>query len=128
MEINNAPDSIPVAEQWDRVLHLLSQEPRRQIILSLSQRSSDEWVSLPEAAESPHRQESREELSLILRHQHLPKLANGDHVRWRTSPFEVARGERFEDLEIALQSIISGAHDYPDHLVYGCEEMEAVIE
>lgn len=123
------PDNPSVAERWDRVFRLLADPSRRELVLNLLDAAPDQWLPLPGAARSSHTSTPPQRFSLALRHQHLPALAEGDHVRWREDPFEVRRGENFEEVGVPLGVICDFPERLPNQLVYGCEVLEdAVVE
>jgi hypothetical protein len=117
-------ETTDVSERWDRVFRVLSQEPRRELVLSLADRSESEWVALPDAALSRHYPESREKLRITLRHKHLPALADNGYVVWRESPLEARRGPNFDELEAVLGVITASVESLPDRLVTGCRRLE----
>jgi hypothetical protein len=84
-------------DRWDEFVHPLSAEPRRQIIVSPMDRPDEGPASLPEVAHSPDCQVDVERLGMRLRQVHLPVLADAEYVQWTKEPFQVGRGDRFEE-------------------------------
>lgn len=119
-------DDLSVSDRWDRVFRLFSREPRRQLILALSDRSPTAWVALPDAALSSQYRGTRRELQIALQHHHLPALADANYVKWRVSPFEATRGPNFEEAKAVMDVIHAGGDDLPEQLIRGCESLEKV--
>jgi len=114
-----------VIDRWNAVFTALSAEPRRQIVAALNDIPSTNRVLLPEAAMSPTVESDSERLTVALRHQHLPLLADGGFVEWSEEPFRAARGPRFEEVAVVLDLLQTHAGRVPDALVYGCRRLEA---
>lgn len=113
-----------IIRRWNRVFDALSAEPRRQLIVSLLDRSADESISLPEAAVNPNAPPDPEELRRDLYHRHLPMLEEGQFVEWETDPLTAVRGSRFDEVAVVLESLQATATDIPDSLVVGCQRLE----
>lgn len=113
-----------VSENWNTVFRALSAEPRRQIILSLLDRSPREPVPLPESAMMPNVPSDQEALRRSLYHTHLPMLAEMGFIRWETDPLVATRGPRFEEAAVVFEALHSSATRLPDSLVVGCQRLE----
>ena len=113
-----------VIENWDRVFRALSEEPRRQLIVSLLDAPPDEPAPLPESAINPNVPVDLEVLEMKLRHNHLPMLANMGFVEWDTDPFVAFRGPKFDEVAVVFDALHTSAKDMPDQLVVGCQRLE----
>ncbi|WP_306057696.1 hypothetical protein [Natronococcus wangiae] len=113
-----------VIRGWDRVFDALSAEPRRQLVLSLSDRPADEPVSLPETAINPNVPPDPEALRRELYHCHLPMLEDAGYIEWETDPLVARRGSRFDEVAVVLESLQATATEIPDPLVVGCQRLE----
>lgn len=113
-----------VIDSWDTVFTALSAEPRRQLVLSLSDAPPGETVALPESARNPNVPIVLAEFRLRLRHVHLPLLADCGFIDWQREPFVAARGPQFDEIAIVLESLQRTAGDVPDSLVIGCQRLE----
>ncbi len=105
MPTSTCQDENESVERRDHVFTALSAEPRRQVLVSLLETGSEEFVELPEAATSPALECELRELRSQLVHRHLPVLEDYGFVRWKTDPFLVWRGPEFErvsDVMVAL--------------------------
>lgn len=102
-------DTDAVVSHWNRVFRVLTEEPRRQLLLSLLDIPPSAWVDLPNAAQSRHYHGTRRNLRIELQHSHLPALAEADYVEWRDSPFEARRGPNFDEVGVVLDIIIAAA-------------------
>ncbi len=114
-----------VIERWDTVFKALAAEPRRQIIVSLSDESPDTAVELPENAMNPNVPVDFETLERDLHHRHLPLLAKAELVEWESEPLRARRGPKFEEAAIVIESLQSSPREIPDSLVVGCQRLEA---
>lgn len=110
-------------ERWRQIFETLSSATRREILAALLENPPDAAVELPEAANSPEYRRDREQLVLDLKHCHLPKLEEHGLVEWRTEPFCVERGPRFDDAACVIEAIRSYER-MPEHLVEGCYYLE----
>ncbi|WP_440771654.1 hypothetical protein [Natronorubrum sp. DTA28] len=111
-------------ERWNLAFRALSAEPRRQLIVSLLDCSTDEPVALPESAINPTVPANPEKLTSDLHHNHLPTLADSGFIEWEASPFVAYRGPRFEEVAVVFEALYSSAIDIPDPLVEGCQRLE----
>ncbi|AHF99167.1 hypothetical protein HALLA_10215 [Halostagnicola larsenii XH-48] len=112
-----------IVEQWDRIFGALSAEPRRRLLVSLLDARPEEYVNLPEAALLKEIDRDERKLRSQLVHCHLPLLADYDFVRWRTNPFQVRRGPKFEAIEAVLTTLLDRAEEDPP-LVAGSSRLE----
>jgi len=71
-----------VIDRWNTVFTALSAEPRRQLVVSLSNAPPGETVALPESARNPNVPIVLAEFRLRLRHVHLPLLADCGFIEW----------------------------------------------
>ncbi|GAB3669118.1 hypothetical protein [Halopiger thermotolerans] len=113
-----------VIRNWDRVFEAVSAEPRRQIIVSLSDVSPDGSVPLPERAINPNAPADPEPLRRDLFHRHLPLLADYEFVEWEAEPLVASRGPRFAEVAAVFEALQSSAVALPDSLVIGCQRLE----
>lgn len=113
---NNSDDEDSTVTHWDRCLSLLSAQPRRNIVLSLMETPPQQRVSLPDAALTADRSEKRDGFILELEHDHLPKLANVDYIRWERDPFCARRGTRFEEPAGMMRVLLSSKNKLPPSL------------
>lgn len=114
-----------IYERWDQFMHMLSAQPRRQIITSLMDLPEDQALSLPEGAITPEIPIDRERFTMKLRQIHVPMLAKADYVRWSTSPFKVRRGTRFDEPASVMEALLSAEDTLSPSLVSGCVEDSA---
>ncbi|QLG50078.1 hypothetical protein [Natrinema halophilum] len=124
MAITHKSGSDDVAERWDRAFNILSQEPRRELVISLAGKSASDWVPLPDAAHSPHFEGTSEDLRLDLYHKHLPKLANHGFVIWEESPFEARQGPNFREVEAIIQAMTAAADALPEQMITNCRTLK----
>ncbi len=108
------------ADRWDQMFEALSAEPRRTIIISLSDKPAGRRLPLPEAAESPNQSMDSETLSTQLRHRHLPLLADAGYIRWASDPFCVQRGPAFAEAAFITNTILNSVTEIPQSLVDNC--------
>ncbi|QCC47268.1 hypothetical protein [Halobellus limi] len=107
-------------ERWDQLYEALASQPRRTIIFSLLKAPEDQWLSLPDAADSPMQPMDSQEPRIELRHHHLPKLADAGYVRWESDPFRVRRGPHFEEPGFVVSRMIEADEKYPERLREEC--------
>ena len=113
-------DSTP--NRWDAIFSALQTEPRRQLILSLTQ---SEIAPLPMSAMGSKLQLTHDELTIELIHRHLPHLENREFITWTKEPFLAKRGNRFDELDFIVRSIMKNAEFLPDSLQVPC--MDATL-
>ncbi|KAA9398836.1 hypothetical protein Har1130_11555 [Haloarcula sp. CBA1130] len=113
-----------VIKRWDEVFKAVTAEPRRQLIIALSDAHPDETVPLPESAVNPNVPRDPEVLRQKLYHCHLPMLSDHDFITWDTEPLVAGRGPRFEEVAAVFESLQSNAIDIPEPLVFGCQRLE----
>lgn len=118
-------DGMTSVDRWDRVLRALLAEPRRQVVASLIDVPDERRLPLPDAADSGNLSISPQELSIQLRHHHLPVLANAGYVQWADDPFCVQRGRNFEEVEAVVSIIFASTDLLPQELIDGCQTLEA---
>lgn len=124
MAVKDPVDGHGLMETWNRTFRALSAEPRRQIVISLAESPTERALGLPEAANPPFKLQDPENLRVELVHEHLPLLAEGGYVEWSMEPFEVQRGESFEDVAVVLESLLAEVDELPEHMVEGCQRLE----
>lgn len=122
--ISDSPGEWDWAERWDRVFTVLAAEPRREIIRSLLDGPPERRLPLPEAAESPNQSMGSETLTIQLRHQHLPKLADAGYIRWESDPFCVQRGPNFEEPAFFIESVLESKDEIPTPLINNCKILQ----
>lgn len=111
-----------IYERWDQFMYLLSAQPRRQIIVSLMDKSDNQALSLPEAAITPEISVETESFKVKLRQIHVPMLADADYVHWSKNPFQIRRGTRFDEPASVMEVLLSAGHRLSPSLVSGCVE------
>lgn len=111
-------------DRWNQVFEALTDESRRQLIVSLLDAPEGEPVPLPEAAASPTVPPEPDSLRVQLRHRHLPLLEDAGFVEWDEEPFQTSRGPRFEEVAIVFETLHDNATAIPDQLVRGCRRLE----
>lgn len=121
----NNGDDLSVAERWDRLFQVLSSDPRRTLLLRLRDEDPTTWVTLPDAAISPHYDGTREQMRVALNHTHLPFLEQAGYVQWHRSPLEARRGPRYDEVETVIRELVSSSVALPRQLVQGCRVLEA---
>jgi len=98
------------------------------ILYSLIDVPEERRIPLPEAAVTPDVSWDPEQMRIRLEHNHLPKLADANYVRWKQDPFSVQRGPRYEEVE-ALFTLIHGSIDqFPESLITGCDVYEELYQ
>ncbi|SIR87310.1 hypothetical protein [Natronorubrum thiooxidans] len=105
---------------WNDVFTAVSAEPRRQLVVSLSEQPADDPVSLPESATNPAICSDSDTLRRELYHRHLPLLADMAFVEWDTEPLVATRGPRFEEIAVVVDSLHANAGELPESLLEGC--------
>lgn len=127
MSLTNPSDDVDVADRWDQAFRVLSQEPRRQLLISLTDKPASVWVQLPDAALSSHYQGTQDDLRIALYHQHLPLLAEHGYVVWEESPFEARQGPKFKEVEAIIRAVMAFGDGLPDKLITNCRVLENQI-
>lgn len=112
------------ADRWDQLFDVLSAEPRREIINSLLDEPKERRLPLPEAAQSPNQSIDSAMLTIKLRHQHLPKLADAGYVRWEQEPFCVQRGPNFAEPALIVETVFESIDEIPDSLIDNCKVLQ----
>ena len=105
---------------WDQLYDALSAQPRRMMIFSLLKEREEQWLPLPDAAQSSVQPEDPEEFCLQLQHHHLPLLADLGYVRWESDPFRVQRGPHFEEPAFVVAKMTEASDEYPRRLREEC--------
>jgi hypothetical protein len=113
-----------VSRNWNAVFRVLSQEPRRQLIVSLLDVEPGEAVQLPEGAVMPNVPPDPQQLRVELQHRHLPMLADHGFVTWESGPLRASRGPRFEEVAVVFEALHAEATTLPETLVTGCRRLE----
>lgn len=108
-----------VCNRWDQVMHQLSSQPRRQIVISLLDAPEERRRLLPEAALPSTRSVDPEQFTTGLKHHHLPALAKAGYIRWEQDPFCVQRGPRFEEVGSVIQVLLTSSAQLPESLTQG---------
>jgi hypothetical protein len=115
-------------DRWDQLYEVFSAEPRRMIIVSLTEVPPGRRVPLPDAAESPNQSMGPEMLSIHLRHHHLPKLAEAGYVRWERERFLVQRGPYFEEAAFVVEKFLESVDEIPRSLVDNCRVLQGTVD
>lgn len=121
-DVTYEPEGAP--QRWDRLLSILSAEPRRQMIISLLDQPPERRLPVPEAADSPNITMDPEEFQLVVRHQHLPMLEAAGYIRWDRERSLVQRGPNFREAGDVMTLLIESVGQYPDILIEGCKILE----
>lgn len=118
-----------LGDRWYNIFKTLCAGPRRQIVGSLLEAPPERKLPLPEAANMPDYRLDPELLRTNLVHNHLPIMERAEFIDWKTEPFCVERGPRFEEVAAVLEAIDS-ADEFPDHLIEGCHfhEQNGVVQ
>lgn len=111
-------------ERWDAVFRALSAEPRRQLVVSLSDAPPEQSVPLPESAMNRTVPREPDRLRIDLRHNHLPTLAESGFVDWETEPLAASRGPRFREIAAVCEALQASSPGLPEPLVLGCQRLE----
>jgi len=98
------------------------------IIFSLMKEPADERLPLPDAARSASTEREAEDLSVRLRHQHLPKLAEAGYIRWESDPFSVRRGPHFREPAMVVSKMSESETRLPRRLRDDCTIIGEVTE
>lgn len=87
----------------DKYLSLLANTYRRAVLLSLTDRGANDAgpISIDEAISDS----IPERVEVALAHNHLPKLADHDVIRWNRDEGNVAPGPAFEEVEPFLETL-----------------------
>ena len=109
------------AKRWDELYTALSAEPRRMILASLLDAPPERRLPMPDAAESPNQPMDSETLTFQLQHHHLPLLAETGYVDWKSAPFVVERGPRFEEPAFIMKMVIESFNEIPESLINNCK-------
>lgn len=120
----HSPDGTKVIERWDRLIEILSTEPRRQLIVALNHMSPSKQFQPPETAVSPTGPPDREQITNQVRHRHLPLLEERGYVQWTADSFRARRGSRFDDVAVVFDALRAMAPGIPDRLLHGCQRLE----
>jgi hypothetical protein len=94
----------------DACLSLLADARRRAVLLSVYDRDPDDPIPVEEAFTDP----ITERAEVTLTHNHLPKLADHDVVRWDREKGTVARGPAFGEIEPFIERLDDGRERLPD--------------
>ena len=113
-----------VVERWNDAFKAVSAEPRRQLIVSLMDSTTDTPVSLPESAMNPNVPTDSESLRAELYHCHLPLLEDLGYIEWEADPLSATRGSRFEEVVVIFEALHSISPEIPETLVTGCQRLE----
>lgn len=109
-------ESQKTIECWNQLANTLAAGPRRQIILALLNSPEGRRLPLPDAATVPAMSIDSKQYALVLKHSHLPKLAEGGYVQWSNDPFCVQRGPRFEEPEAVFRILLASRDQLPSTL------------
>lgn len=93
----------------DEYLEILADSHRRQILFGLRTGGPDDGLAeIPTDGGSTLVTDTRQQIDL--HHNHLPKLANAELIRWDRTANEITPGPRFEEIEPLLDLLA----DYSD--------------
>jgi len=118
--VPKSPRDTGGTENWDKLYEALSAQPRRVIIFSLLNEPEEQSLPLPDAAHSSIQPMDSEDSAIILRHTHLPKLADLGYIRWESDPFCVQRGPHFEEVAFIVDRLTESMHESPERLREEC--------
>ncbi|MFD1647649.1 hypothetical protein [Haloarchaeobius litoreus] len=83
---------------------------------------------MPDAAWSASHELDTEDLTVRLRHLHLPKLAEAGYIRWESDPFTVSRGPHFAEPALVLDRMTESETRLPRRLRDECAVIGEVTE
>lgn len=108
-----------VADRWDRILRQLSAEPRRLVLTALLDAPPDSSLAVPDDIVPAGSSHDEAELSVQLRHCHLPALADAGYVVYEDDPLTVSRGPHFREVSAPLELARRATTELPADLVDG---------
>lgn len=109
-------------DRWDQFMYLLSDQVRRQIIVSLMNAPDQQPLPLPEAAITPDLPTDTDRLEIKLRQIHVPVLVEANYIESTDDPFQIRRGDRFEEPAAVMGVLLSSSDQLPPSVVKGCVE------
>ncbi len=98
------------------------------IIFSLMKEPADGRLPLPDAARSASRELDTDDLTVRLRHHHLPKLADAGYIRWESDPLTVRRGPHFAEPALVVGKMTKSETRLPRRLRDECTVIGEVSE
>lgn len=93
----------------DELLKLLADGRRRQLLVALLRADPDAELEIPDDVFDG----DSESLTIQLRHNHLPKLAEAGVIVWDRDAMRIARGPEFVEIEPLLTLLDDNADDLP---------------
>lgn len=99
----------------DEQLEVLSNVHRRRLLCSLMRHNPQS--DRPAAAGRAGRSDEDRNLTIELRHVHLPKLEARGYVDWDRSSGTVTKGPRFDELEALLTVLLENRDVIPGEIV-----------
>lgn len=92
---------------FDQILDAMG-DPHRRLLLHLL--NNDE---LEDKTDVMFRGGDEEGVNIALRHNHLPKLADGRFIEWDRDTGEISKGPRFHEIEPLLELIENHVDELP---------------
>ncbi|WP_435074261.1 DUF7344 domain-containing protein [Halorubrum sp. HHNYT27] len=108
----SGPDDGERSLTTDTCLMLLANAHRRGVLLSLCDRGAENAEQIPVEETVPDSLSTRTEVALT--HQHLPKLAHHDVIRWDRENQTVGPGPAFGAIEPFVSSLDAVRKRLPD--------------
>lgn len=102
----NSVDGRTGAERWNECMKLLSARPRRQVVHALLRAPPEAQLTLPDAVHARDASVDADDLSVAMRHRHLPALADAGYVEWSADPLQVRRGPRFTEPASVVRTLL----------------------
>lgn len=103
------PSGCILERMLNETLELLASRPRRRLLVALLHADADARLQLPADVFDA---DGSGELTLQLRHNHLPKLDRVGVISWDRETMQVGRGPEFDGIEPLLELL----DDNPDAL------------
>jgi hypothetical protein len=102
------PDHLLMRPGIDRLLESLSNHHRRLILLLLKQGAVETQADVMIRSGN-----DREEVEILLTHDHLPRLDDAGYIKWDRDTGAISKGPRFDEVEPLLTLIETHADELP---------------
>lgn len=103
--------SVLGSHRVDQALYMLSRHHRRVILFLLND------AVVVDESDVILRSDDREQTTLELKHNHLPKLAEAGYIEWDQDTGEISQGPRFDEIKPLLELIKNHADELPPNWV-----------